>query len=93
MSFRRLACTLKIFDSSTMNGEKSNNNRIRLAYLDGIRGLAALYVVLVHSWALDDALQPSLLWLPVTKLLRYGIFAVVIFIVLSGYCLMLPVVR
>jgi peptidoglycan/LPS O-acetylase OafA/YrhL len=76
-----------------MNGEKSTNNRIRLAYLDGIRGLAALYVVLVHSWALDDTLQPSLLWLPVTKLLRYGIFAVVIFIVLSGYCLMLPVVR
>jgi peptidoglycan/LPS O-acetylase OafA/YrhL len=69
--------------------------RLRLAYLDGIRGLAAFYVVLVHCWNFDlaEGLQPALVWLPVTKFLRYGIFAVVIFIVLSGYCLMLPVVR
>jgi peptidoglycan/LPS O-acetylase OafA/YrhL len=80
-------------EASTTYADKTSNNRIRLAYLDGIRGLAALYVVLVHSWEFDPALQPILLWLPLTKLLRYGIFAVVIFIVLSGYCLMLPVVR
>jgi peptidoglycan/LPS O-acetylase OafA/YrhL len=69
--------------------------RLRLDYLDGIRGLAALYVVLVHCWNPDlaEGLQPVLVWLPVTKVLRYGMFAVVIFIVLSGYCLMLPVVR
>jgi peptidoglycan/LPS O-acetylase OafA/YrhL len=69
--------------------------RLRLNYLDGIRGLAALYVVLVHCWNPDlaEGLQPVLVWLPVTKILRYGMFAVVIFIVLSGYCLMLPVVR
>jgi peptidoglycan/LPS O-acetylase OafA/YrhL len=69
--------------------------KLRLAYLDGIRGLAALYVVLVHSWRSDllDWLQPAFIWLPIEKFLRYGIFAVVIFIVLSGYCLMLPVVR
>ncbi len=80
-------------ESSTTNYEKSSSQRLRLAYLDGIRGLAALYVVLVHSWDFNPSLQPALLWLPVTKFLRYGIFAVVIFIVLSGYCLMLPIVR
>ncbi|MBV9385106.1 MAG: acyltransferase family protein [Chroococcidiopsidaceae cyanobacterium CP_BM_ER_R8_30] len=70
--------------------EEPSKQRLHLAYLDGIRGLASLYVVLVHSCF---APETALLWLPVTKFLRYGIFAVVIFIVLSGYCLMLPVVR
>ncbi|WP_243902412.1 acyltransferase family protein [Aetokthonos hydrillicola] len=66
-----------------------------MAYLDGIRGLAALYVVLVHScdYNLSVPLEPALLWLALAKFLRYGIFAVVTFIVLSGYCLMLPIVR
>ncbi|KAB8330027.1 acyltransferase [Scytonema tolypothrichoides VB-61278] len=84
-----------IRESSNTYSEKPSNQRLRLAYLDGIRGLAALYVVLVHCWepSLAEALQPALLWLPMAKFLRYGIFAVVIFIVLSGYCLMLPVVR
>jgi len=80
-------------ESSTTDYEKSSSQRLRLAYLDGIRGLAALYVVLVHSWDFNPSLQPALFWLPVAKFLRYGIFAVVIFIVLSGYCLMLPIVR
>ncbi|MBA3921944.1 MAG: acyltransferase [Nostocaceae cyanobacterium] len=72
--------------------EKPSNQRLHLAYLDGIRGLASLYVVLVHCWDSKLVLQP--LWMSlVTKFLRYGIFAVVIFIVLSGYCLMLPIVR
>ena len=85
----------EISEPSNSYSENSNKGRLRLAYLDGIRGLAALYVVLVHSWDpnLAEALQPALLWLPMTKFLKYGIFAVVIFIVISGYCLMLPVVR
>ena len=83
----------QVRESSTTYQDKPSNQKLRLAYLDGIRGLASLYVVLVHSWDPNLALQPALLWLPVTKFLRYGIFAVVIFIVLSGYCLMLPVVR
>ncbi|MBV8884154.1 MAG: acyltransferase family protein [Chroococcidiopsidaceae cyanobacterium CP_BM_RX_35] len=70
--------------------EEPSKQRLRLAYLDGIRGLASLYVVLVHSYFDPGS---ALLWLPVTYFLRYGIFAVVIFIVLSGYCLMLPIVR
>ena len=79
----------------TSYSEKSSNPRLRMAYLDGIRGLAALYVVLVHSYDYSSALplQPALLWLAMAKFVRYGMFAVVIFIVLSGYCLMLPIVR
>lgn len=80
--------------TESANTHHKKPERIRLDYLDGIRGLAALYVVFVHSWYYCDSVsEPAMLWQVVTKLLRYGIFAVVIFIVLSGYCLMLPIVR
>ena len=64
--------------------------RLRLEFLDGLRGLAALYVVLFHAYqgiTFDDThVNPSLIW-------RIGHPAVSVFIVLSGFCLMLPVVR
>jgi peptidoglycan/LPS O-acetylase OafA/YrhL len=66
---------------------------IRLAYLDGLRALASCYVVLFH--ALPGFSTPYLTG-PLRLLKRafaYGHEAVAIFIVLSGYCLMLPVVR
>jgi peptidoglycan/LPS O-acetylase OafA/YrhL len=66
--------------------------RLRLHYLDGLRGLAALYVVFVQiNRYVGDELP--VFWLLLGKTLRYGRFAVAIFIVLSGYCLMLPVTR
>lgn len=80
----------QVRELSTTHKEEPSKQRLRLAYLDGVRGLASLYVLLVHSWQVPNS---PLLWLPVTKFLNYGTFAVVIFIVLSGYCLMLPVVR
>jgi peptidoglycan/LPS O-acetylase OafA/YrhL len=66
----------------------------RLDYIDGIRALAALFVVLNHAWALTA-------WNPVTDQPRAGVwgftyplmfghFAVSVFIVVSGFCLMLP---
>jgi peptidoglycan/LPS O-acetylase OafA/YrhL len=68
--------------------------RVRLDFLDGLRGLAALYVVLYHAshelWIKDGL--PAIAQQAV-KVLSYGHFAVAVFIVLSGYCLMLPVVR
>jgi len=68
--------------------------RLRLHYLDGLRGLAALFVVMHHAYygLTGEAALP-----PLAARLTYWLFlgrsAVDIFIVLSGYCLMLPVVR
>src|SRR5437763_1776287 len=67
-----------------------------LAYLDGVRGLSALYVVVHH--VLNVVLKrfpeplPELTYL-LTFWMRFGHYAVDIFIVLSGYCLMLPVMK
>lgn len=66
--------------------------KIRLSFLDGIRGLAALYVVFCHILPHQGENLPLWIILP-TKLIRYGSFSVAVFIVLSGYCLMLPVTR
>jgi peptidoglycan/LPS O-acetylase OafA/YrhL len=53
-----------------------------LRYLDGLRAAAALFVVLHHTW-LEAGLAYNVL----------GHYAVGLFIVLSGFCLMLPVIR
>jgi peptidoglycan/LPS O-acetylase OafA/YrhL len=68
--------------------------RIRLEFLDGIRGLAALWVAITHTYFRFCLQFP----LPeraakVLHFLYLGRAGVDIFIVLSGYCLMLPVVR
>lgn len=64
----------------------------RLEFLDGLRALAALYVVLNHSsyevWPLGLPTAPA--W---THILYYGHTAVDLFIVISGFSLMLPIVR
>jgi len=66
---------------------------LRLEYLDGLRAVASLYVVLFHagvgfnSGALTGVAR--IVW----HTLVFGHDAVAIFIVLSGYCLMLPVAR
>ena len=66
----------------------------RLDYLDGIRALAALYVVVTHAFALeyldDHRAIPVHQW---TDWLLYGHLSVDVFIVLSGFCLGLPVAR
>lgn len=59
----------------------------RLAGLDGIRGLAALFVVLHHCWLVSFPGYPaniSPMWI---AWLAYGHLAVVVFIVLSGFSL------
>lgn len=74
--------------------------RLRLLFLDGLRGLAALYVMLAHVYSItaygDDgrlsaSLPPAFVW--ATRGLCFPHYAVAVFIVLSGFCLMLPVSR
>ncbi|WP_164928957.1 acyltransferase family protein [Gloeobacter violaceus] len=80
---------------------KPDKPSLRLHYLDGLRGLTALYILFFHLWC-DLSFKPQLrlagepmpTWLQAaTAWAGYGLFSVGIFMVLSGYCLMLPVVR
>jgi len=67
----------------------------RLHFLDGLRGLAAFYVLLYHE-ATGDIVGHGTLsgGMSLLQALLYrGHFSVVVFIVLSGFSLMLPVVR
>ncbi|HEY3330548.1 MAG TPA: acyltransferase [Capsulimonadaceae bacterium] len=72
-------------------------SRIHLGHLDGIRGLAALWVALEHVVTevlsrADVAALPAVVT-SVAKAFSLGHTPVDIFIVLSGYCLMIPVAR
>ena len=62
----------------------SKKTRPHLPFLDGIRALAALYVVLSHA-------STNVRGRSVSQFFGYGHFAVDVFIVLSGFSLMLPV--
>ena len=68
-----------------------------LLFLDGLRALAALFVVLHHSWLeiwpLMYHRSPVGLMAKASGWLLYGHYAVALFIVLSGFSLMLSVVR
>lgn len=68
----------------------------RFEHLDGLRGLAATYVLLHHAFLI--ALLPRFHPMPaaikhLVSFLAFGRAGVATFIVLSGYCLMLPVAR
>lgn len=67
-----------------------------LTYLDSVRGLAALVVVLHHAYGFAfgarEAGLPHVLVALYHKFL-YAHYAVDVFIVLSGYCLMIPVAK
>jgi peptidoglycan/LPS O-acetylase OafA/YrhL len=65
----------------------------RLDHLDGLRAVAALYVVVFHAGVCFVA-DPLPGWArAASRLLAFGHEAVAVFIVLSGYCLMLPAAR
>ncbi|MGF1937071.1 MAG: acyltransferase family protein [Nostoc sp. ChiQUE02] len=71
-------------------------------FLDGLRAIAALFVLFSHTWyqiwpavlpPYGYGNRPTGLILMLTSWLYYGHFAVIVFIVLSGFCLMLPVIK
>jgi peptidoglycan/LPS O-acetylase OafA/YrhL len=65
----------------------------RLEYLDGLRGAAALYVVLFHAAAGFTSNDLPIWARTLRHATTFGHSAVAVFIVLSGYCLMLPAAR
>ncbi len=67
---------------------------LRLGYVDGLRALAALYIMCSHIMAVVwTRTYPSGLMGALVAPLFYGHQAVSVFIVLSGFSLMLPVAR
>jgi peptidoglycan/LPS O-acetylase OafA/YrhL len=72
----------------------AHHDRTYYPHVEGLRGVAALYVFLYHVWqsAVAHAGATIALLLPFTlPWLQFGHFAVSVFIVISGYCLGLPV--
>ncbi len=69
--------------------------KLRLRFIDGLRGLAALYVLAFHLGMNSDEVPGSYGTLVglLHHVLGEGHFAVVLFIVLSGFSLMLPIAR
>src|SRR6185369_16490784 len=65
----------------------------RLAHLDGLRAVAAGYVVMFHAVLGFTGSELTGPWRALRRVFAFGHEAVAIFIVLSGYCLMLPAAR
>ncbi len=79
-----------------MEARNGSAERTFYPYVEGLRGVAALYVVVFHIWqtAVQHPASGTLTsWFHWTPFLQYGHFAVAVFIVISGYCLGLPVAQ
>jgi peptidoglycan/LPS O-acetylase OafA/YrhL len=77
--------------SPAVSAVPSGKPRVHIGYLDGLRALAAMFVVLHHSSTQFDLTHAPAPFAELLKFFSYGHYAVDIFIVLSGFCLMLPV--
>jgi peptidoglycan/LPS O-acetylase OafA/YrhL len=83
--------------SGAAKSSSVERGRVRFLFLDGLRGISAVYILLFHAHSqVDWYFQPPpftgmAAW--IRRFLGYGHGAVAVFIVLSGYCLMLPVAR
>jgi peptidoglycan/LPS O-acetylase OafA/YrhL len=79
---------------STALTEKNNFETGHLNYLNGLRAVAALYVLLHHAILqvnISSSSSGIVNWLH--AIFEHGRFAVDLFIVISGFCLMLPVIQ
>ena len=66
--------------------ETRDKGVVHLAYIDGIRGFCALYIVLQHLLGVAGYTRGWLL-----LIVGWGGYCVAVFITISGFCLMLPV--
>ncbi len=65
----------------------NNQNFVQVPALTGLRGVAAVWVMLLHLWQLAGIPQVAVGPLNFTPLIEYGYLGVDIFFVLSGYLL------
>jgi peptidoglycan/LPS O-acetylase OafA/YrhL len=70
-----------------------SQNKSHLLYLEGLRGAAALYVVMHHAMLRYDLKSTSLNQKLLVAAFNHGHYAVNLFIVISGFSLMLPSIR
>jgi peptidoglycan/LPS O-acetylase OafA/YrhL len=82
---------LSVRSNESDEAEKNRPPKNRLDFLDGLRGAAAFYVVIHHWWVAKDIYRVSHKASLLGGGLEYGHLSVDIFIVLSGFCLLLPV--
>lgn len=79
---------------NSVHTDATPGNFKHLAFLDGLRAFAALWVVLGHCHLFSLGwTRSATLWGRPLDLLLYMHLGVNIFLVLSGFCLALPVVR
>ncbi|WP_309718901.1 acyltransferase [Armatimonas sp.] len=72
---------------------KIQTGQNHLEYLDGLRAVAALWVMLYHAYLILLG-SPDIPWyLGFLDWIRHGHFAVGLFIVISGFCLTLPITK
>lgn len=87
--------TLAETEQTPLTAPVGSSPKIHLGYLDSLRALAACHVVMVHALTQVDrygtTLPAYVQWFH--NYCCYGHQAVGLFIVLSGFCLMLPVVK
>lgn len=70
-------------------------SRLRLDFVDGVRGVAAFFVLVHHCWlyAVENGVEAPPMWFRSLTVFKFGTYGVAVFIVVSGYCLMLPTLR
>ncbi|THU03660.1 acyltransferase [Lampropedia puyangensis] len=84
--------------ASYLDLEKKTSSGFYAENLTGVRALAVLWVLVMHTWAFSPvSLGVSLPWfdmeIGLTRLVRFGEWGVDIFFVLSGFLLTMPWIR